>query len=166
MTKHIFLTGFMGSGKTTVGKYLAKKLSVPFVDMDDALIQQFGMPIAEVFQTFGEPAFRKAETQFIANLTVKEQFVVGTGGGVPVLEKNRWLMRQSGRIVYLDINVAETKKRMTDEDIRKRPLWKNEKDVMALFEQRKAAYADHDFRINVSDNSPEAIVKTILQRIN
>jgi len=165
MKTHIFLTGFMGSGKTTVGKKLAKELALPFLDMDDALVQQFGMSIADVFKKLGETVFRKAETQLIASLSDQQPSVIGTGGGVPVLDKNRYLMRQSGTIIYLNIHIADTKKRMTNDDIKKRPLWKNERDVCALFEQRKDAYADHDFKVDVSNRSPEAIVKTIIQHL-
>ncbi|MBF0450979.1 MAG: shikimate kinase [Candidatus Magnetomorum sp.] len=165
MANNIYLTGFMGSGKTTVGKQLSQCLDWPFVDMDAELVTIFNMPISEVFEKHGESAFRKMETQFMETLSLKKQHVVATGGGVPVVLQNRALMRCSGWIFYLNIDINDCKKRMTDKDIELRPLWKNEDNVRSLFKQRQAAYNDHHFQINVSGQSPETIVQTIIKQL-
>ncbi len=97
----IFLLGFMGSGKSTLGKRLAKKMSWEFLDMDKVLEEQEGMTVTQIFQEKGEAYFREAETQFLQSLDPSMNRIVATGGGAPCHKNNMDLMNEKGVTVYL-----------------------------------------------------------------
>jgi shikimate kinase len=98
---NIFLIGMMGAGKTTVGRALAKRLGLPFVDTDRALVERTGAPIATIFELEGEEGFRKRESAILAEIAEGEDVVVATGGGAVLAEANRDVMRAHGTVVYL-----------------------------------------------------------------
>jgi shikimate kinase len=101
----IFLLGFMGSGKSTLGKKLANKLNVPFFDLDKIIEEQIGISIAEIFKTKGEEYFRTLETQVLKQLIYKQaKFVIATGGGAPCFNNNIELINESGTSIYLKYN--------------------------------------------------------------
>ena len=97
----IYLIGFMGSGKTTIGKPLAAKLGYQFIDQDDIIEKKFGMTITEVFASFGEPKFRETEHQVLSELSEINNVVIATGGGCPCFFHNMDLMNQHGLTIYL-----------------------------------------------------------------
>ncbi len=101
--ENIILTGYMGSGKTTIGKNLAKQKNFTFVDTDEMIVKQQHSSINKIFATEGEQAFRDMETallrQFIADK--KEHMVISTGGGMPLRAENRQLLSRLGKVVYL-----------------------------------------------------------------
>jgi shikimate kinase len=116
----VFLTGMMGSGKSTVGRVLAQELGADFVDLDRRIEHVFGLAIADLF-ALGEPTFREREHQALATLTSEPGFaeravVVATGGGVVIDERNRRLMRRAGAIVHLHVGVDELADRLRAED--------------------------------------------------
>ena len=154
LDRNIYLTGFMGSGKSVKGRTLAGVMKRRFVDMDDELERSFGMPISEVFIHHGEPAFRKAETKLLKRLARRKRLVVATGGGVPATPENVAAMRRSGTVIYLSVPLGEIRARLTTEDIRRRPLWEDERAVEALYERRQSAYAQCDA---VVDGGLEAV---------
>jgi shikimate kinase len=96
----------MGSGKSTLGKRLAKRLAYDFVDMDHYIEEQQGLKVAEIFEQKGESFFRTLETGFIESLETDKNLVIATGGGVPCFGKNMNLMNQKGVTVYLKLNPA------------------------------------------------------------
>lgn len=98
---NIFLVGMMGAGKTTLGKTLAQRLQLEFVDTDRILVERTGVPVATIFEIEGEAGFRKRETQAIAELCEQQGCVVATGGGAILAEENRVAMRNNGTVVYL-----------------------------------------------------------------
>jgi shikimate kinase len=98
---HIFLTGFMGAGKTTVGRIVAGRLGLPFLDLDERVVEADGRPIPEIFSQSGEEAFRCAERDALADLERVPDSVVACGGGVVVRDENRAALRRLGRVVYL-----------------------------------------------------------------
>lgn len=100
---NIILTGYMGSGKTTVGKCLAQLADYTFVDTDELIERQQQRSVREIFDTDGEQAFRDMETALLKKLTAdkNEHLVISTGGGMPVREENRPLLSRLGRVVYL-----------------------------------------------------------------
>jgi shikimate kinase len=102
----IFLIGFMGSGKSTLGKRLAKKIGYEFFDMDHSIEEQQGLTVAEIFEQKGEPFFRALETGFIESLASDRDLVIATGGGVPCFGQNMNLMNQKGVTVYLKLSPA------------------------------------------------------------
>ncbi|MDX5321049.1 MAG: shikimate kinase [Bacteroidota bacterium] len=103
MNQPIFLIGFMGSGKTTLGKALAQKLEVPFYDLDEEIEKQSGLRIKELFEQKGEPYFRSVENQCLkAFENIPAPYVLATGGGTPCFfEAMEWMMRK-GKVIFLD----------------------------------------------------------------
>jgi len=99
----IFLTGFMGCGKTTLGKKLASKLGWPFIDLDHVLESQAGMTIAEYFSSFGEEAFRQLEADVLKKTDYPANAVVSTGGGLPCFFDNMQWMNTHGKTVYIKL---------------------------------------------------------------
>jgi len=99
----IFLIGFMGSGKTTVGKKLAARLDYPFIDLDHVLEEQVGMTINEYFATHGEEPFRQLESEVLKSGDFPEDAVISTGGGLPCFFDHMQWMNANGRTVYIKL---------------------------------------------------------------
>ncbi|MFP4289600.1 MAG: shikimate kinase [Bacteroidales bacterium] len=97
----IFLIGFMGSGKSTLGKRLAHKIDYPFLDMDEAVEKQADMTIADMFKKKGEDYFRRKENEFLQQLDTQQNLIVATGGGSPCFYNNIEIMNTKGITVYL-----------------------------------------------------------------
>jgi len=119
----IFLVGFMGSGKTTVGKKLASRLGWSFMDLDERIESGAGMKITEIFSEKGEPYFRKLEYDVLRNIEESET-VVSTGGGTPCSDDNMEYMLNSGLTIYLKMTPSQLKGRLLKSS-RERPLIKN-----------------------------------------
>ncbi|MGZ5099375.1 MAG: shikimate kinase [Usitatibacter sp.] len=98
---NIFLVGMMGAGKTTLGKALAQRMHLEFIDTDKVLVERTGVPIATIFEIEGEEGFRRREAAVLAELAERDECVIATGGGVVLLEQNRQVMRRRGTVVYL-----------------------------------------------------------------
>ena len=98
---NIFLVGMMGAGKTTLGKALAQRLGLGFVDIDRVLVEKTGVPVATIFEIEGEQGFRRREACALANAAAGSSCVIATGGGAVLAEENRRLMRDNGTVVYL-----------------------------------------------------------------
>lgn len=160
--KRVFLVGFMGSGKTTIGKLLAKKLKIPFFDIDTEIELREGLTIPQIFSLKGEPYFRQLEFEVLKNIVSQnEEFVIATGGGLGANPEAMDYMKKQGVVIWLDLDFEKFKKR-TSKDIN-RPLLKlNEKELFALFQKRKEIYKKAHFHIE-SQRSPEETVKKILE---
>jgi len=117
MTKRIFLTGSRGSGKTSVGKELAKRLGWQFVDTDELLCKMQGRAVAEIVETEGWDAFRNYESEALEEAAKLEPCVIATGGGMVLREKNRIHMRSNGVVVFLDVPVAELARRLGNDPL-------------------------------------------------
>lgn len=98
---NIFLVGMMGSGKTTLGRALAHRLQMPFVDTDRMLVDRTGVPVTTIFEIEGEAGFRKREAALVAELSQGQGQVVATGGGAVLDADNREAMRSNGTVIYL-----------------------------------------------------------------
>ena len=118
--QHLILTGFMGSGKSSVGKELASLLGRPFIDLDDCIEKQMGLTITEIFAHQGEAAFRRLEQQSLQEVLAYPPVVLATGGGTIINESNRHLMQKRGYIVFLDAGEDTIMKRTSSS--RSRPL--------------------------------------------
>ena len=101
--ENIILTGYMGCGKTTVGKHIAKRLGYTFVDTDEMIVEQQHRSINEIFADDGEAAFRVMETELLKQMidAKRDHMVIASGGGMPIREENRRLLAVLGRVVYL-----------------------------------------------------------------
>ena len=105
--RNVFLIGLMGSGKTTIGQLLAKRLQMPFIDSDHELETRTGVSVATIFEIEGEPAFRHREASIIDELSRREPIVLGTGGGAILNPQTRIVLRERGVAIYLH-STAET----------------------------------------------------------
>ena len=100
--KWVVLVGFMGAGKSTIGKELANSLQLPFVDSDQLIEEQEGKSIRELFETIGEDAFRSLEAQVVRSLNVHDPMVIAVGGGLPVYHNNMEFLNGNGLTIYLN----------------------------------------------------------------
>ncbi len=111
----IYLTGFMGSGKSTLGALLATRLGYDFVDLDARIVERIGMPIAPFFKEFGEASFRWHETEVLHETAARAPLVVAVGGGALVSEDNLAFALAHGLVVYLQVEPAEIVRRLRAE---------------------------------------------------
>lgn len=146
---HIFLTGFMGAGKTAVGELLARRLAVPFLDLDREVERRAGMTVREIFAAHGEPAFRRLETEALRETLACPRAVIATGGGTAAFEGNLQLMRASGISVFLNPSFATIAGRIGGLGKQDRPLFRDETQALALYRQRLPAYRRADVTVDV-----------------
>lgn len=153
---NIFLVGMMGSGKTTVGKALARRLGRIFVDSDREIVERTGVPIATIFEIEGEAGFRRRESSVLAELAQRRDSVIATGGGAVIAEENRRLMRAYGTVVYLRTSVDHLHER-TRRDIARPLLASGDRraTLVALLEAREPLYRE-TAHIIVESGSPSA----------
>ena len=159
MNGNIYITGFMGAGKSTVGRGLAKALGRRFVELDDLIERRLGISIPQVFAQMGEEGFRSAETAELKRVAKKQRLVVATGGGLPMREENRRLMRQSGRILNLKASLKTCRGRLGEQARPDRPNWQDPKDLARLYALRHEAYGDCDLRVSVDGRNPEEVLQ-------
>ncbi len=163
---NIILTGFMGTGKSSVGRSLASVLGYKYIDIDSEIVEQEKRTINDIFSENGEDYFRSVEKAVLQRVLKDTMLVVSTGGGVVIEEENRLTMRRSGIIVNLTASPAEVLKRLADED--ERPLLREEKSVEKirnLMMQRERFYADSDIRIDTTGKNIEDVVHELLMRL-
>ncbi|MCI9148682.1 MAG: shikimate kinase [Hungatella sp.] len=162
----IILIGFMGAGKTTVGKRLAKRLAIPFFDTDQLIEKQEGMTVSRIFEEFGEPRFRELETKLLqTRWTDQEQWVLSAGGGLPLRDENRKLLKQAGKVAYLRVQTDTVLRRLKGDT--SRPLLQGEDvrgRVDALLSCRGPLYEEAaDFVVDADGKSPEDILRELLR---
>jgi shikimate kinase len=163
---HIFVTGFMGVGKSTVGRCLAAALELPFVDLDEEIEGHTGEPIAGTFDQRGEAAFRQLEAEVLAAIVRRPPAVIATGGGTVTNEANRVLMDAHGVSVWIDLPFASIARRLVGEEQAERPLFQHRSQAQALFQARLSAYHACNFRIAVkAADGPEEIAARIQQQL-
>ena len=141
---NLYLVGMMGSGKTTIGKHLAKLLNYRFIDTDDVIVQATGQSINDIFAAQGEAAFRDIETQVLGQVAPYTHTVIATGGGMVIKQQN-WSYLQSGLVVWINVAVDELIARLSRDQ--SRPLLKEgdlRHKLTTLLEQRQARYAQAD----------------------
>ncbi len=138
---NLILVGMMGSGKTTMGRILARHLGKAFVDSDDEIQKRTGVNIPYIFDIEGEPGFRQRESTVLDDLVKRDNIVLATGGGAVLTEQNRALMKHSGIVVYLRAGVQDLWHRTRHD--RNRPLLQTSdphQKLMELFQQRDPLY--------------------------
>ncbi len=157
---NVYLIGMMGTGKTTVGQHLARKLNYRFVDMDTVCTEVAGQSIAEIFATKGERYFRELETEILAELSIYTRCVISTGGGV--IEKPfNWSYLHHGLVIWLDTDVQILQQRLAGDT--SRPLANRLETLLAT---RRPLYAQADLRLEiVSERSPEQIATEIVDTV-
>ena len=157
--QNIVLTGFMSTGKSTVGQRLAELLKRRFVDSDSVIVERAGMTIPQIFARDGETGFRALEKEVCGDLAAQHGLVIATGGGMLIDPDNRARMQATGFVVCLDArpDVIRTRLALADD----RPLAGNWE---ALLEKRRAAYAAIAVHIDTSDKTPEIVAEEIVTR--
>jgi len=162
-SKNIFLTGFMGAGKTTTGKALAARLQCDFVDLDQVVVDRENRTIAEIFATDGETYFRDCETQLLLDLNRENPAVYATGGGIVERPENRNQMRSEGLVIYLNARWSTLKQRLAGST--ERPLagpghsWD---DVERLWKKRQDMYQEADIMVETDDLTPAQVAERIV----
>jgi shikimate kinase len=164
ITPAIYLVGFMGCGKSSVGRALAEELGWSFIDLDEDIEKCAGAAVAHIFDTQGEANFRALETEAL-NKRVQiarsgQPQVISLGGGAFTIEHNIELVLNHGVTVWLDAPFEVIEHRISEET--HRPLARDPVRMKELFEQRRQAYARADYRIETGEDNPASIVSRIL----
>ena len=162
MKKHLFLTGFMGSGKTTIGQSLANALNQHFVDLDSLIIETVGKSIKTIFTEDGEDVFRGIETSCLCSLADLMPSVVSTGGGVIGRAENVKFMHDNGTLVYLSAEWPTLEQRLAGST--DRPLANSENGwstTKELFIKRCPLYGQADITITTDEKTVQEIVDEI-----
>ncbi len=139
LNRHIFIIGMPGCGKSSLGRKVASNLNIPYVDTDQRIEQAAGCPVTQIFERYGEQAFRNAETNVLIQLTREPGSIVSTGGGMVMRETNREIMRNHGVIVLIDRPLEEI---MGDIKLNRRPMLakKGLPEVERLYHERIDVY--------------------------
>ena len=152
--RSFFIVGFMGVGKSTLGQHLAKRLGMPFYDMDGEIERTRGKKISQIFEAGGEGSFRALETELLRSIVKREPGVVATGGGTFCRTENRELIRSAGVSVWLDAPMDAILERGALET--HRPLWSSAENVKALLDERLPLYRQADVHFRMESATPEA----------
>ena len=148
--RRLYLVGFMGSGKSTVGRRVAERLGIPFVDLDDEIERTSGRTIRAIFEESGEAAFRRLESEFLAAAESLPAAVVATGGGCFALEENRRRIAARGLAVFLDVPLDTVHARLKGKT--DRPLFVSEEQLAGLFAARAPFYRMAPVAVRLESN--------------
>ena len=158
----------MGSGKTTLGKILSKKLDKIFYDSDQVIEEKLGVDVSMIFEYEGEEGFREREKDILQELVSKKNIVLATGGGIILSKSNRDLLSENGIVIYLKSNQKDLIKRMKND--KTRPLLKNgniEEIIKKLCKEREPLYEEiADFEIVTKNKRIHEVINEIITIIN
>ena len=164
LTGRIYLIGFMGSGKTAVGRRVAERLGVPFVDLDAEIERTSGLTIRALFEASGEAAFRERESVFLEATESLPRAVVATGGGCYVREGNRRAIARLGTAVYLDLPLPVLLGRLSGKT--DRPLFAGPEQAAGLYAEREPFYRMGSVTVALSDASVEEAADRVLDALS
>ena len=167
MKNNIALIGFMGCGKTTVGKILSKKMNFYFADSDQIIEEREGMTIPDIFKKFGEGYFRKLEEQTIRSLIEKEKIIISTGGGAVLNPSLFEYMKNNAAVVYLDASIDTLWNRL--KNCTNRPMLYSDnprKRMEELYKNRLPVYQKAHYIIKTDGKSPENVAEGIMSSLN
>lgn len=162
--RRIVLTGFMGSGKTTVGPLVSARLGWRFIDVDDVIEAEAGVPIAEIFAKHGEPHFRERERDTIARLAAQDNLVLALGGGAIETEATRTLLTggEGTLLVHLEVQLSTTLTRCGGTE-GTRPVLADQANLAKRYERRLPLYRTAHVSIPVDALTPDQVAEAILQ---
>jgi len=167
MLKTIVLIGMMGSGKTSVGKELAKKLNVNFIDIDHEIEKKYQMNISEIFQTKGEGFFRKIEENVSCKLINGKPCVISIGGGGFLNKKIRTKIKINAISIWINTSLDKIYQRLK-ESKNKRPLLNYEnlrKSIKEIYDKRKPIYKKANYKIQIKSDNKKIIVENIIKKL-
>jgi len=169
-SKMIYLIGPMGAGKSTIGRLLAQKMGLPFLDVDREIEERSGVSVAWIFDKEGEDGFRQRETSLLKELSEqRESMVVATGGGSILRAENQKLITSSGFVVFLETSI-DTQVNRTSKD-RRRPLLQNgadrEKVLKDIYQTRLPLYRSlADLTVNTDAGTPYVVIQSIIDELD
>lgn len=162
--RNIVLIGFMGTGKSTVGKRLALSLAWDFVDTDCEIGEVTNLSVSEIFRRHGETRFRSEESIVVARLSQQEQLVIATGGGTVLNPLNWNALAQNGIVIALHASLEAILARIGHKN--DRPLLKGSREAIEkLWSERQECYAQADFVVDTSQKNVDEVVREILARL-
>jgi shikimate kinase len=165
---NLILVGMMGSGKTTMGRALAKQLGKDFVDSDEEIIKRTGVTVPHIFDIEGESGFRLRETAAIKDLAARDNLVLATGGGAVLAEENRTALQQNGIVIYLKASVHDLWQRTRHD--RNRPLLQTKDPhgrLTELFQQRDPLYQQvSDIVVQSGKQSVNVLMQQLIEKID
>jgi shikimate kinase len=165
----VILVGYMGAGKTLLGKSIAEKLGIRFINSDSDIEQQTGMSVGQLFEQFGENHFRNLEKEYLSSLDVEESFVLATGGGTPCYNNQMDVLNSLGTTIYLQCSNETLFSRLKHERDH-RPLIAGLSDeelresIYIRMRQREAIYQLAQFTIIEEEQKTETIIHRLRQR--
>ena len=162
----ISLTGMMGSGKTSIGKLLAKKINLPFYDSDEDIEDKLSLKISEIFEKYGESWFREQEKKICIDILKKEKFVLALGGGAITNEGIRDSIAKNSLLIYLKTDENILFERLKND--KSRPLLKGtnlKKQINSILEDREKLYSESNIIIENNVNDIETLVEEIISLI-
>lgn len=164
--RNVVLCGFMGSGKSTVGRILAKQAGRGFLDTDSYIINKYKMSIDEIFRQKGEAAFRAYETEVCRYVSGRKGLVVSVGGGTVLKEENVQLLKANGILVFLKVSPAVLIQRLSSDTFR--PLLQGEDREMIinkLYDERLPVYEKNADLVVIAEKSPKMLAEDILKNL-
>lgn len=159
--EHILFVGFMGCGKSSVSRVLAKRAGLPLIDIDKYIEKQEGRKIKEIFAEEGEEGFRRIETMTLASLAFEPKSIISCGGGIVGSAVNRAIVKALGNVIYLKVPCDEAIGRISDPSTR--PMLSGPRPVREIYDERLPLYRDvADITINTSGKSVGANVQQVI----
>lgn len=168
----LFLIGFMGCGKSTLGKKMAKQMEYTFVDLDDCLVKKAGMSINQYFEKYGESAFRALEKEVLQSLAGKSRLIVATGGGTPCFYDNMEWMNSSGKTLYIQLSPRTLASRLSQGEASKRPLIKDKSAeellnfITETLQQRERYYLQAQVIVDGLQYNPKQLIEKVNQHFS
>jgi len=162
--KAIYLTGFMGAGKTTIGEELAKQLQLPVIDTDQQIERKLNKSIREIFEQHGEQYFRNQETRILKELPTTDT-IITTGGGIVINSDNREWMKNNGQVVLLNADLDTIYERVHKDPNRPIASKKNKAELIELYQSRVEFYKDCTFIVETAHKNIDEIVNEISGRL-
>ena len=164
--KSIVFIGFMGVGKTTIGKAVARKMNREFIDVDHEIEKEYGMTVSEIFQQYGEKTFRNKEKELVQRLSQQKQKVLSLGGGSFLQEEIKNACLENCLVIYLDMTFPCWKTRIPLL-IGSRPVLqdRSEREIQQLFTDRKKIYAQHHIKVVTDNKESEEVAACLIQAL-
>jgi shikimate kinase len=161
----IVLVGFMATGKSRVGRLLAKRLNLPFVDTDSRIEEHYRRSVTGIFGQLGEAEFRRAEREIISRLLSEETQVISVGGGAFIDDETRRTLNGQAVTVWLDVPFNLMLARLSRSESRPLAANRSEREIRALWDQRRTYYAQAHLRIATGKRDPERVVDAIIAQL-
>lgn len=155
----IVLIGFMGAGKTTVGELLSRKMNIPFIDLDKAIVELENLSIPEIFEKFGEAYFRKLEHNVLKTY-INKNIIIATGGGIIENPNNMEILQRNNLNIWVDANIDTVYNRIVGDNIRPNAQNKSFEEIKKLYNSRISryneiayikVYNEHDVTLSVQE---------------